>query len=353
MQIKEVLKYLETIAPPAYQESYDNAGLIVGDPNTEVNGVICCLDSTEAVVQEAIDKGCNLIIAHHPIVFKGLKRFNGKNYVERTVMSAIKNDVAIYAIHTNLDNMYHQGVNAKISEMLGLENTQILAPKAGLKKLSTFVSAADSLGMEKLRTALFAAGAGQIADTDQNSFATLGVATKEETQSAQMKVEVIFPAVAQGKVLAALNKNHPESDYTYEIISIENKNNQVGSGMIGELPKKMTEMAFMKMLKQTMKAGVVRHTALFDKKVKKIAVCGGAGGFLLQRAISQGADVFVTADYKYHEFFDADGRIIIADIGHYESEQFTIELLHKIISEKFVNFASHLTSVNTNPVKYL
>ena len=224
MRIKDVTNFLETIAPSAYQESYDNAGLIVGNNNTEVTGVLCCLDSTEAIVQEAIDMGCNLIVAHHPIVFKGLKRFNGKNYVERTIISAIKSDIAIYAIHTNLDNVYYQGVNTKIAEKLGLQNTRILSPKSGFKKLYTFVPATHS---EVVRQALFAAGAGSADGINNISYATLGVGTIEEGNGAQMKLEVVFPAIAQGKVLNALKESHPAKNYVYDIISIENKNSEV------------------------------------------------------------------------------------------------------------------------------
>lgn len=350
MKIKDITNFLETIAPSAYQESYDNSGLIVGDAQTKVTGVLCCLDSTEAVVQEAIDTGCNLIVAHHPIVFKGLKRFNGKNYVERTIISAIKNDIAIYAIHTNLDNVYYQGVNTKIAEKLGLHNTRILSPKSGFKKLYTFVPTTHS---ETVRQALFAAGAGSTDGIDNISYATLGVGTIGSGNGAQMKLEVLFPAVAQGKVLNALHKSHPIKNYVYDIISIENKNSEVGSGMIGELATETKVEDFLHFLKKTMKAGVVKYTTPTGKKIRTVAVCGGSGGFLLKNAIAQKADIFITSDYKYHEFFDADGHIIIADIGHYESEQYTIELLQDIISKKFVNFAAHLTKVNTNPVNYL
>lgn len=350
MQVKNIIAHLETIAPPAYQESYDNAGLLVGDPNAEVTGVLCCLDSTEAVVQEAVEKGCNLIVAHHPIVFKGLKRFNAKNYVERTVMAAIKNEVAIYAIHTNLDNMYHQGVNAKIAEKIGLQNTRILAPKSGLKKLSVYVPTSHS---EIVRQALFAAGAGSLDGIDNISYATLGVGTTADGNGAQMKLEVTFPAVRQGAVLKALRSSHPAENFVYDIFAVENKNREIGSGMIGELPKKVPASTFLKSLKKSMEVGVIKHTDLLDKEIKTVAVCGGAGGFLLRNAVGQKADIFITSDYKYHEFFDADGKIIIADIGHFESEQFTINLLHDIISEKFVNFAVLMTEVRTNPVFYL
>lgn len=261
MKIKDITQYLETIAPLAYQENYDNAGLIVGNPNAECTKALICLDSTEAVVEEALSLGCNLIIAHHPIVFSGLKKFNGKNYIERTVIKAIKNDIAIYAAHTNLDNV-RQGVNGKIAHKLGLEDCEILSPKK---------------------------------TTD---------------------------------------------------------NQEIGAGMIGNLSAAVPEQDFLKLLKNNMQTPCVRHTKLREKQVKRVAVCGGAGSFLLNTAIAKGADVFVTADYKYHQFFDAEGKIVIADIGHYESEQFTMELFQEFLQKKFSNFAVVLTKTNTNPVKY-
>lgn len=260
--IGTIIEHLESIAPPAYQESYDNSGLIVGNTEMVCSGVLTCLDSTEAIVDEAIEHNCNLIVAHHPIVFKGLKRFNGNNYVERVVMKAIKHDIAIYAIHTNLDNVYAQGVNSKIAARLGLVNTKILAPKTDLNPL-------------------------------------------------------------------------------------------VGSGLIGELPTSMQGIDFLVYLKKQMQASCVKYTNLGDTPIKTVALCGGSGGFLLPKAIAAGAQIFITADYKYHEFFDAENKIIIADIGHFESEQFTIELLKQIIQEKFSTFAVRLTGINTNPVNYL
>lgn len=261
MQIKDIIATLEAVAPPHLQESYDNAGLIVGDPETPLTGVLFCLDSIEVIVDEAVRKGCNLVVAHHPIVFRGLKRLNGANYVERTVIQAIRQNVALYAIHTNLDNVHRQGVNEQIARRLGLEQTGILAPRPGM--------------------------------TD------------------------------------------------------------IGAGLLGLLPKPMPEKDFLLHVKSALRAGCVRHTALLNRPVQKIAVCGGSGSFLLPEALRAGADAYVSADFKYHEFFDADRRLLIADVGHYESEQFTVELLYNIIREKFPNFALHLTEQSTNPVFYL
>lgn len=345
VRIKAVVQYLEQIAPPVYQESYDNAGLIVGDPGKVVSGVLVCLDSTEAVIEEAVALGCNLVVAHHPIVFKGLKRLTGRSYVERTIISAIKNDIAIYAAHTNLDNVYQQGVNAQIAAKLGLENTRILAPKAVLKKLVAYAAPEQ---VDSLRQQLLHLGAGQI-DTSPFSFSTLGVATKAGNSTASIKLEVLFPIAASGPVQGHLQAQ----GIAYEVLPVELNHPGIGSGMIGELPKAENEVSFLKKVKSTMQAGCIKHTRLLDKPVKTVAVCGGAGGFLLPSAIAQGADLFITSDYKYHEFFDADGRIVIADIGHYESEQYTIELLQGIVSEKFSTFAAYCTKVNTNPVQYL
>lgn len=337
MKIKELLRHLEHIAPPFYQESYDNAGLIVGDSAAACTGALLCLDSTEAVIEEAIRKNCNLVIAHHPIVFRGLKKITGKNYVERTVLKAIKNDVAIYAIHTNLDNVFRKGVNQKFAERLGLTDLQILAPKQVLKKLVTWTTGEQA---ETLQQTLLDGGAFQpnIIRTDAAS---------------PIRLEMIFPEVAKNAVMEALFKNHPAGQPVFDILPTENVYPEIGSGMLGSLQMPVSEEDFLKMVKKQMRAGCVRHTQLLGRQVSKVAICGGSGGFLLPNAIAAGADVFITADYKYHEFFDADGKIVIADIGHYESEQFTIQLLFDILSEKFPTFALHLTEVNTNPVRYL
>ncbi len=342
--VREIIQHLETIAPPSYQESYDNAGLITGNPAWEATGAVLSLDATEAVVDEAIAKGCNMVIAHHPIVFRGLKKINGKNYVERAVIKAIKNDVCIYAIHTNLDNVYHQGVNAKIAETLALENTRILLPKSISKKLLAYV---PHEAVNKLLTALPKAGATNVNYSSENQV----FIDRDETFYEGKKLEVAFASGAQSAI-AGLIKEHAPAAYT-EIHQLEGPTAGVGSGMIGELPEPMEELDFLQNLKRTMKTGCVRHTRLLGKPVQTVAVCGGAGSFLLPQVIRQKADVFVTADYKYHEFFDADGQIVIADIGHFESEQFTVELLFEIIREKFPTFALQNSKVTTNPVYYL
>jgi dinuclear metal center YbgI/SA1388 family protein len=364
MKIQKVLKYIEQFAPPAYQESYDNSGLIVGNPNEKITGVLLCLDSIEAVIDEAIDKECNLIIAHHPIVFGGLKRFNGNNYIERVVMKAIKNDIAIYACHTNLDNV-QAGVNAKIAEKIGLINTKILAPKSKvIKKLIAFVpvNAAD-----KVRNALFEAGAGQIGNYDEASFNVVGAGTFRAGENtnpyvgkigkrqieAELKIEVIFPFDKQYQIIEAMQEAHPYEEVAYDIYSLDNEHQGIGSGMIGELPEYMETLPFLNHLKETMQTDCVRHTKSLNNPIRRVAVCGGSGQFLLRQAIRQNADVFVTADFKYHQFFDAENKIVIADIGHFESEQFTIELFYDLITKKFDTFAVYCTEVNTNPVNYL
>ncbi|OWY21153.1 Nif3-like dinuclear metal center hexameric protein [Sphingobacteriales bacterium UPWRP_1] len=357
MKIKDIVAELESIAPLKYQEGYDNSGYIVGTPDAVFKKALICLDSTEAVLDEAIEKGCNLVIAHHPIIFGGLKKITGKNYVERVIMKAIKNDITIYAAHTNLDSV-HNGVSRKICDRLGLQHCRVLAPQSGvLKKLSVLCPIPQA---DAVRTALWEAGAGQTADHRETSFNLLGISTftnsnttPAETQYGELKIETIFEAAAEGKIMQTLNTFSRSLRLYYEISPIENKYSNVGLGMIGCLPEPQDPSEFLTGLKTTMQTPCIRHTRLFRKKVQHVAVCGGAGFSLLPHAIAQRADVFVTADVKYHQFFDADKHLILADIGHYESEQFTIELLKELLSEKISNFAAVLTSVNTNPVNYL
>ena len=364
MQIKDITGYLESIAPLAYQESYDNSGLIVGNKDATVKRVLLTLDCTEAVVDEAIKEKCQLIIAHHPIVFSGLKKLNGKTYVERVVMKAIKHDIAIYAIHTNYDNVMN-GVNAMICEKLDIIDYQILAPKKGiLKKLYTFIPLVDH---ERVRAALFHAGAGHIGHYSETSFNVAGIGTfkgNEHTNPTigkrgkleeveEVKLEVIFPAYLQSRVVKALLDTHPYEEVAYDVVSLDNELDNVGSGMIGRLRNPIDELTFLKKVKKQLKAGVLKHTALLGKPIGTVAVCGGAGRFLLPDAITSKADIYITSDVKYHEFFDTEGQIVLADVGHYESEQFTPSLLYRQLSEKFPTFAFLLSKVDTNPVNYI
>jgi dinuclear metal center YbgI/SA1388 family protein len=352
-KIKELTNYLEQIAPLAYQESYDNSGLLVGDANTEISGVLVSLDCTEEVVEEALARNCNLIVAHHPIIFKGLKKLNGKNYVERTVIKAIK----------NVDNVVG-GVNFKIAQMLDLQQVRVLSPKNQvLTKMVVFVPIDAT---QNLLDKLYEAGAGNIGNYNKCSFRVEGKGTfcpnevakpaigesNKEEEVCENRVEVIFPTYLQNKVLAAMREGHPYEEIAHYLTLLDNQNHEVGSGAIGELPQAMNEMNFLHYLNEKMQLSVIKYTALLGKPIKRVAVCGGVGSFLLGDAIANQADIFITADYKYHEFFDADNRIIIADIGHYESEHFTKELLVAYISKKFINFATYLSEVNTNPVKY-
>lgn len=364
MKIKELISHLEEIAPLSYQESYDNAGLIVGDPESTVSQALISLDCTEEVVDEAIANSCNIVISHHPIVFKGLKKFNGKTYVERVVMKAIKHNIALYAIHTNLDHILN-GVNKKIANKLGLINCRILNPKENLlKKLVVFVPTSH---IDSVKEAMFTAGAGNIGNYSECSYESFGKGSFKPINDAnpyigekgirhseeEYRLETLINSSKENAIIKALLKAHPYEEVAYDIIPLSNNYNEVGAGIIAELAEPQSEMEFLLSLKEKMNVSVIRHTKLLNKKIKTVAICGGAGSFLLQNAIKAGADIFISADFKYHEFFDADGKIIIADIGHFESEQFTQELLLEIIQKKFPNFALRLTVQNTNSIKYL
>ena len=363
MKIADIVAHLESVAHPSLQEHYDNAGLIAGNIDWTCTGAITCLDATEAVIKEAIEKNCNLVIAHHPIVFGGLKKLNGSNYAEKAVIAAIKNDIAIYAIHTNLDNVRH-GVSGMLADKLGLFNYSVLLPKTGvLKKMFVFVPVEQA---EQVRNAVFAAGGGNINNYSECSFNAAGTGTFKAEQGAnpfvgetgkrhsenEIKMEVIFPAWLEAKLLTAMKIAHPYEEVAYDVLSLDNQHPEIGSGIIGDLPQPMEETAFLARVQQIFKIPVVRHTALTGSLVRKIAVCGGAGSFLIPVAANAGADFYITADIKYHEFFDANNRLVIADVGHYESEQYTIELLATILQEKFPTFAALKTTVKTNPVHY-
>jgi dinuclear metal center YbgI/SA1388 family protein len=364
MKIKDITNCIEEIAPLNYAEDFDNVGLLIGDYNTNVTGVLVTLDTLETIIDEAIEKNCNLIVSFHPIIFSGLKKLNGKSYVEKVVLKAIKNDIAIYAMHTALDNSI-VGVNAKICEVLGLKNTKILIPqKNTIKKLTTY---APINSAEKVRIALFNAGAGMIGNYENCSFNTQGIGTYKGNENSnpvigekgklhaenETFISVIFEKHKEKSILKALFEAHIYEEVAYDIVSLENINQEIGLGMVGELESEMNEIAFLKLVQKTMNSKGIRHSKLLDKPIKKVAVLGGSGSFAIENAKNSGADIYITSDIKYHEFYKAEGKLIIADIGHYESEQFTKNLLVDILTKKFPNFAIILSEKNTNPIYYL
>ena len=363
MKIKEVIQYLEGIAPRSSQESYDNSGLLVGDANAELTEALICLDSTEEIVLEAIEKGCNMIIAHHPIIFKGLKKLTGANYIERVIALCIKNDIALYAIHTNLDN-YRFGVSHEMANRLGLVNQRVLEPKNKvLNKISVYVPTEHA---QTVANAMYAAGAGSIGNYINCSFQIEGVGTFTavdgavpfvgeigvEERAKEIKVECIVSAHLAYQTINAMKKAHPYEVVAYELTELLNENEYEGAGIVGDLEQPMAVTDVLAMIKERFNCGVVRYTKPVKEHIQRIALCGGSGSFLLNKAIASQADLYLTADFKYHEFFDAEDKIVIADIGHYESEQFTIQLLGAILTKKFPKFAFRLTSKSTNPINY-
>jgi len=363
MKIFDLISVIEKYAAPELQEDYDNAGLITGKGSWDCSAVLVSLDVTMDVIKEAKENNCNLIVAHHPIVFRGLKRINGTNYVEQVMIDAIKNDIAIYAAHTNLDNIV-LGVNGKIAKKLGLKNITILQPKNKmLRRLITFAPVDKA---ELVRNSIFEAGAGHIGNYSECSFNSEGTGTFKAGKGAdpyvgeigerhhenETKIEIVYPFYLENQVVEALIKNHPYEEVAYDIFTMENVHYGIGAGITGELEQPQDEKDFLKFIRQTFGVGAIRHTGLLGKPIKKVAVCGGAGSFLIKKAVQAGADIYITADIKYHEFFDAEGKLVLADIGHYESEQFTIDLIHDLLVEKFPTFAVLKTKVNTNPVKY-
>lgn len=363
MQIKDIISSLEELAPLKYAEDFDNVGLITGSPHSEVTGVLVTLDALEEVVVEAIERNCNLILTFHPIIFKGLKKLSGNSYVERSVVKAIKNDIAIFAIHTALDNQF-KGVNHMIAEKLGLVNRQILIPRTReIQKLITYVPKDQA---DSVRLALFEAGAGSIGNYDQCSFNLEGTGTFKGNEDSnpvvgskgnlhfesETRISVTFPSHLKRKITSALFTAHPYEEVAYEITTLENEHQHLGMGMVGELEDPEEEIDFLNRVKHLFKTGGIRHSALRNQPIRKVAVLGGSGSFAINQAKTAGADIFLSADFKYHDFFQAEKQLILADIGHYESEQFTKDLLCDYLSEKFPNFAVVLSHTNTNPIKY-
>ncbi len=364
MTIRDVTNILEEWAPLPYAEDFDNVGLLVGDASFKLTNVLVTHDALESVVQEAIDKNCNLIICFHPILFSGLKRIVGSNYVEKSILKAIKNDIAIYALHTALDNVSY-GVNYGMAKALDLINTQILIPKKEhIRKLVTYVPH-DSL--ETVKNALFKVGAGQIGNYDQCSFGIAGEGSFRASEKAnptvgsagiqhkepETQLHITYEKHFESKVLKSLFANHPYEEVAYEITPLQNNLQNVGLGMVGDLKESISEIDFLKLVKKTFKTGGIRHSELRNKPIKRVAVLGGSGAFGISQAIRSKADIYITADLKYHDYYKAEKRIILADIGHFESERFTKNIIADYLTEKMRNFAVVLSEENTNPINYL
>jgi dinuclear metal center YbgI/SA1388 family protein len=363
MKISEIILSLEELAPFSLQEDYDNSGLIIGHPDWETDGCLICVDVNEGVIDEAARLKFRLVVSHHPVIFKGLVRLTGQTMTERIVAKAIREEVAIISMHTNLDNS-KEGVNRIFAEKLGLTELSILRKSRGLlRKLVTFCPT-EFAG--KVREAIFEAGAGHIGEYDQCSFNAAGSGTfragdntspfvgdiGESHMESETRIETIFPAYKQKSIIRALLNSHPYEEVAYDIYPLENEFDQAGAGMIGTLEQKMTEMQFLMLLKDVLNIPCIRHSPLLGKKVGKVAVCGGSGSFLLGDAIQHKADFFVSSDFKYHQFFDADGRIVIADTGHFESEHFTCDLLADYLKKKFPTFATLISETPVSPVNY-
>ena len=371
MKIFEIFPILDEIAPLAYAEDWDNVGLLVGDKNQELTNVLVCHDALEEVINEAISKNCNLVVCFHPILFEGIKKITGRNYVERAVLKAIRNDICIYAMHTALDN-HPLGVNKIFCDALGLTNTKILIPKKNfIRKLVTF---APNNEAENVRNALFNAGAGRIGNYENCSFTSVGIGTYQGNEdsnpvvgerfemmsSAEIKIEVTFEKHLESKILKALFQSHIYEEVAYEITVLQNQHQNIGLGMIGELETEMDEQEFLQLVRRKMQADGIRHSQFLNKKIKKVAVLGGAGSFAISNAIIAGADIFLTSDLKYHQFYEAENKILLADIGHFESERYTKDYIVDCLSKKMITFANNLpksnivlSEINTNPVKYL
>ncbi|MFN3757266.1 MAG: Nif3-like dinuclear metal center hexameric protein [Flavobacterium sp.] len=370
MTIQSLLPLLENMAPTSYAEDFDNVGLLTGNLEQDITGILVCHDALENVIQEAIDTKCNVVVCFHPILFSGLKKITGSNYVEKAIILAIKHDIAIYAVHTGLDN-HPEGVNKIMCKALGIENSKVLISKENyIRKLVTFTIPEN---FETLRNALFEAGAGNIGNYEDCSFSSKGIGTYmgnessnpeigerfEFVENEEIKIEVTFEKHLESSILKALFNHHVYEEVAYEIYELKNKHQNIGLGHIGNLPKPMTEENFLKHVKDCLECGIIRHSAILGKPIERVAVLGGSGSFAIKAAIRAKADVFITSDLKYHQFYEAENQIILMDVGHFESERFTKNYIVDYLKEKMLNFAPafetgriFLSEQNTNPVKY-
>lgn len=364
MKLSELSSFLDSSLPLSFQEEWDNSGLQTGDPGMEISSALVALDVTEAVVEEAVRTGSNLILSHHPLIFSGIRKITGRSSTERIIMNSIRNNIAIYSAHTNLD-MVSNGVSKKMALKLGLENISVLRTlKNKLQKLVTFVPE-DHLG--RVREAIFSAGAGVIGNYDLCGFTAGGTGSFRGGENTspftgekgilhfekELRFETIFYSHLKDRVIKALLAAHPYEEVAYDIYALENDNIDAGLGCTGEFPEPVDETVFLLKLKSVFGAEGIRYSKLTGRPVKKVALCGGSGASLLNDALKRGADAFVTADIKYHAFFEPENKLLLVDCGHYETEKFSVEILYDLIVKNFPNFAVRFSETNTNPINYL
>ena len=364
MKLHDIITTLESWAPLSYQDEWDNSGLMVGDPDMEISGILISLDTTVGVLQEAISNKCNLVVSHHPLIFNGLKNITPAIPEFSIIQTAIKKNIGVYAIHTNLDSKL-ESLNHFLGKKIGLENISILKPKTGyLKKLVTFCPVDNA---SNVKDALFEAGAGHIGEYDCCSYTGNGQGSFRASNEAnpfvgekdvihqedESRIEVIFPIHIEKRLIQALLESHPYEEVAYDIYPLTNLFPDLGAGIVGTLPEPVWDRDILLEVKELFGMKALRHTELLDKKISKIALCSGAGAFLIPEAKRQGVDLFLTADLKYHDFQASEGDLLLADIGHFESEHYVKEILHAILIEKFPTFAVLISERETNPINYL
>jgi dinuclear metal center YbgI/SA1388 family protein len=363
MKISDISLALNDFAPSAYQESYDNTGLLIGDSEAELTGILCSHDLSYEIIDEAVKKNCNLIVCHHPPIFQGIKSVLKDSDESGIVYHAVRNGLSVYSTHTALDNRLYGG-NQYTARILGLENLKILSPQSN--QLCKLYSYCPESHIENVKEAVFSAGAGHIGNYSECSFEVLGKGSFKAEEGAdpfvgkkgirheemELKFEILFEKKDRSKVLKALLNAHPYEEVAYEIIEIANQNQEIGSGLIGDLDEAMDQEKFLKMVKESFAVDILKHNGTKRNEIRKVAICGGSGSFLLPSAIASGADAFITGDVGYHRFFDSKDKICLIDVGHFESEQFVMRVLYDFLNEKFANFAVHLADTITNPVKY-
>lgn len=364
MLVSDIIAAIEEYAPLSLQESYDNSGLQVGDRAQVVTAVLLCTDVTEEIIGEAVARGANLIISHHPLLFHGLKHLTGRNPIERIVRAAVKRDIAIYSSHTSMDNATG-GVSFKMAEKIGLGNVSVMLPQPGqLYKLVVFVPIKEAA---RVRDAMFAAGAGRLGDYDSCSYALEGKGSFRALAGAhpwvgsidelhhedEMRLEVLVMRNCKDAVVQAMLRSHPYEEPAYDLIELDNPSKYTGSGVVGDTQQPIEAAEFLNSLKTAFGTAMVRYAGNIHQMISRVALCGGAGADFIGDAVAAHADIYVTGDVKYHEFTSYCDKILIADIGHYESEHFTKEIFYDIIQKKFPNFATYYAELEKNPINYL